>query len=145
MYHLHCYSHVCYLTYLSWYQAFSPTRLGSYPPSCHYNTYLPLCLLHIGWVYYYYAQLHLPLWICPLKCPVPFLICSQRYYSAIISVLEICLVLCVINLSIFVTLMMYDCPLWSVLLASAITPCIHGPPSSLCMTTEDPIGRESES
>ena len=50
------------------------------------------------------------------------------------------LVLCVINLPIFVTFSLYDHPLWSVLLASIITPCVQDPLSSHYTTTVDPIG-----
>ena len=36
-------------------------------------------------------------------------------------------------------------PLWTLLLASLMTPCIHGPPSSSCIATIDLVGKESES
>ena len=55
------------------------------------------------------------------KHPGYFIICSQRYCSVVIGVLQVCLMLCVINLSVFVTLPVYDYPLWSVLLPSTMT------------------------
>ena len=79
------------------------------------------------------------------KHPVPFTICSQWFYFNIIRVLHMFLMLHVINLPIFFTLTMYDYPLWSVLLASTVSPYIHGPPCFHCMTTVYPIGKEIES
>ena len=78
------------------------------------------------------------------KHPVPFLNCCQKYCSVIFSIFQICLVLWVINQPVFVILMMYGCPLWSVFLVFAITSWIQGPPSSQCTATVDTIGEESE-
>ena len=57
-----------------------------------------------------------------------------------------CLVFSIINLPYFPILVtVLDLPLWSLLLASSMTPCIQGPSSSCSMTTVDPMGKECES
>ena len=52
-------------------------------------------------------------WKSPLMTHFPFSICSWRYCSLVIWMLHLCLVFYIINLSIFITLTMYDLPLWS--------------------------------
>ena len=79
------------------------------------------------------------------RWPEFFTICSLGYCSAVIGIFHMCLVLQVITLSIFITLTLYGCLLWSMLLPSTITQCTHGPPSSLCIATIGPMGKEIES
>ena len=77
------------------------------------------------------------------RWPVIFIVCSLLHCSVIIG-FWMCHVLYIISLPIFVTLTYYDCPLWFALLPSTITPCVHGPQSSLCTTTVDPVGKDTE-
>ena len=64
-------------------------------------------------------------------CPVFLTICPLWYCSVITGILLMYLVLHVITLPDFISLPLYNSLLWSALLLLTITPCIHGPISSL--------------
>ena len=51
-------------------------------------------------------------------CPADFLICCHKYCFDNIVVPVMCLVLCVISLPVFITQMVYESLLWSLLLGS---------------------------
>ena len=78
--------------------------------------------------------------VCLLSSqPTICLIWSHRYCSADISVAYICSVFLCDESPIFVTNIVYECPLWSLLLGSTMTICIHKLPSSFGTATLDPV------
>ena len=70
--------------------------------------------------------------------PAAFFMCSHKYCVVVIRLLYMCFVFHVINLPVFVTWMMYDYPLWSMWLASSITPHVQSPLTSHCTATINP-------
>ena len=105
------------------------------------HMYLWICYVWSG----YSVMFH---WYCLYKVSinfqVPFFIFSNRHCSVHTGVLHMCLIFHVTSLLIFIPLLIYNLPLWSLLLESSITPCIHGSQSSYCTTTVDPMGKVSE-
>ena len=69
-------------------------------------------------------------WSCLHENQVPFLICSQTYCSVVTGVLCRCIMLYIISLLVFITLVMQDCPSWSVPFISYTTLCVCLPASS---------------
>ena len=107
-------------------------------PAYHYG----MCSFVLCWTPCY-AKWSLCLWICPLG-----VMCLSQYAlrgTVLPLLVSAGCVLCVIALPIFITHTMYAHPLWLALLPSTITPCIHGPPSSLCTAIVDLEGNEIES
>ena len=67
-----------------------------------------------------------------------FLILSCRYCSGGTSVSCKCFVCCLMSPPVFITHIVYKCLLWLLSFASAMTPCIQGPPPLCLTTTVDP-------
>ena len=142
VYHSPWHSPVCHQTQYAWSQF-----LGSAGWECpgYFPSHLSLCICVM-----YMSEISSPAWlILPQgKCHLTIhslLICSSRYYSVVIGVLHIILMLCVICLPLFITLMIYDWSWWSVPYVSSITLCVHGPPSLYWTATIDYKEKENES
>ena len=74
------------------------------------------------------------------RCPVAF--CNLLSEILFHCYWHFPYVLCVISLPIFISFILYDHPLPSTLLLLTITLCFHGPLSSLCTVTIDPMGKQ---
>ena len=95
--------------------------------------------------------------LLPAVCGVGILICSNgaacvnmssncptafSYCSIVLWVLHTCFMFHVMSLPVFMTYMMYDCPLCGyclLSLISSITQCIQGPLSPYCTAAIDPM------
>ena len=160
LFHLSCYSdctvwfyfqwlHICYHSLVchqthSYHQCF-PCSVGILS-----SWFVTLLSFHLCKCYIWCEYPVLPYQVC-IGEYVSYLlftlltVCSLRYCFVILSILQMCHVFHVTTLPVFVTLTLYDCPLWSTLFLLTITPCIYCPPSSFCVATVDAIGKETES
>ena len=76
------------------------------------------------------------------RCPVLFTICSLKCCSIVIHVFWMCHVVCILILPIFVTITLYDHPLWSALFPFTLIPCIHGS-TTICMANFRSYGKRN--
>ena len=121
----------CSLFYFSCFTLLSALVSVTYVLYCIISFVLPLSMYglnvfsHLFCLYYIYMSTFI--WLCLLL----FEYWVLKYCSAVIGICMICLVFLVMIHPVFMMSILYDFPLWSLLMCSIVVPCVQHLPSSL--------------
>ena len=104
---------------------------------CFHSIVCCTCCGQLDWLNWYFLHQYV------LQSPATFFICICKCCSDMV-VLHMSFVSHVIILPVFMTWMLHEHPLWSLLLTSTIALCVHGPPSSCCTDNGAPTEKKNK-